>query len=71
VRSLQEADYLAATPVSWPRLTVFPAELTGIHPATQGLIIQGALLAVYVLGALRIFALQPSRRRRASGVAAA
>jgi hypothetical protein len=71
VRSLQEADYLAATPVSWPRLPVFPAELTGIHPTTQGLIIQGALLAVYVLGALRIFALQPSRRRRASGVAAA
>jgi high-affinity iron transporter len=71
VRSLQEADYLAATPVSWPRLPVFPAELTGIHPTTQGLIIQGALLAVYVLGALWIFALQPSRRGRASGVAAA
>jgi high-affinity iron transporter len=70
VRSLQEADYIAATPVSWPRLPVFPAELTGIHPTTQGLVIQAALLAVYILGALWIFALQPSRRRRASGVAA-
>jgi high-affinity iron transporter len=64
VRSLQSADYLAANPVDWPRLPVFLAELTGIHPTTQGLIVQAAFLAVYVLGALYIFAWQPARRRR-------
>jgi high-affinity iron transporter len=64
VRSLQSADLLTATPVSWPRLPVFVAELTGIHPTVQGLVIQGALLAVFVLGALYVFAWQPARRRR-------
>src|SRR3954468_10657514 len=64
VRSLQSADLLAATPVSWPRLPVFLAELTGIHPTSQGLIIQAVLLGVYVLGGLYVFAWQPSRRRR-------
>src|ERR687889_8902 len=64
VRSLQSADMLAATPVQWPRLPVFLAELTGIHPTTQGLVVQAALLGVYVLGALYVFAWQPARRRR-------
>jgi high-affinity iron transporter len=64
VRSLQSADLLTATPVSWPRFPVFVAELTGIHPTVQGLMIQGALLAVFVLGALYVFAWQPARRRR-------
>jgi high-affinity iron transporter len=64
VRSLQSADYLAATPVDWPRLPVFLAELTGIHPTTQGLIVQAAFLAVYVVGAVWFFAWQPARRRR-------
>ena len=36
VRSLQSADLIAATPVSWPRLPVFLAELTGIHPTQPG-----------------------------------
>jgi high-affinity iron transporter len=67
VRSLQSADLMAATPVSWPRLPVFLAELTGIHPTSQGLIVQAALLGVYVLGALYVFAWQPSRRRRRVG----
>jgi high-affinity iron transporter len=67
VRSLQSADYLAANPVDWPRLPVFLAELTGIHPTTQGLIVQAAFLAVYVLGALYIFTWQPARRRRRVG----
>jgi high-affinity iron transporter len=67
VRSLQSADLLAATPVSWPRLPVFLAELTGIHPTSQGLIVQAALLGVYVLGATYVFAWQPSRRRRRVG----
>jgi high-affinity iron transporter len=67
VRSLQSADIVAATPVSWPRLPVFLAELTGIHPTTQGLVVQGALLALFVLGALYTFAWQPARRRRRLG----
>jgi high-affinity iron transporter len=71
VRSLQSADYLAATPVDWPRLPVFLAELTGIHPTTQGLIIQAAFLTVYVLGALYVFAWQPARRRRVAETATA
>ncbi len=64
VFSLQEADLLAATPVDHPRLPVFLAELTGIHPTSQGLLIQGVVLGVYVLGALYVFAIQPARRRR-------
>src|SRR3954468_2600826 len=64
VRSLQSADLLAATPVSWPRLPVFLAELAGIHPTSQGLLVQAVLLGVYVLGAVYVFAWQPSRRRR-------
>jgi high-affinity iron transporter len=64
VYSLQAADYITATPVAHPRLPVFLAELTGIHPTTQGLAIQAAFLAVYVLGALYVFAWQPARRRR-------
>jgi len=64
VRSLQSADLLAAHPVSWPRLPVFLAELTGLHPTVQGLFVQGLLLAVFVAGALWVFALQPARRRR-------
>src|SRR5919112_773732 len=64
VRSLQSADLVAATPVDWPRLPVFLAELTGIHPTSQGLAVQAALLVVYVLGALYVFAWQPARRRR-------
>lgn len=64
VRSLQSADLLTATPVAQPRLPVFLAELTGIHPTSQGLAVQAALLAVYALGALYVFAWQPARRRR-------
>jgi hypothetical protein len=43
---------------------VFLAELTGIHPTSQGLVVQAALLGVYVLGAVYVFAWQPTRRRR-------
>ncbi len=71
VLSLQEADYLAATPVAHPRLPVFLAELTGIHPTRQGLLIQGVMLGVYILGALYVFAWQPARRRRVTETATA
>ncbi|MEA2255264.1 MAG: high-affinity iron transporter [Solirubrobacteraceae bacterium] len=64
VRSLQSADLVAANPVSWPRLPVFLAELTGVHPTTQGLVVQAVLLAVFGLSALWALAWQPARRRR-------
>lgn len=70
VRSLQSAALLGATPVAHPRLPVFAAELTGIHPTQEGLIVQAALLAIYVLGALWVFAWQPARRRRMEAAAA-
>jgi high-affinity iron transporter len=70
VRSLQSADLLGATPVGSPRLPVFLAELTGIHPTREGLIVQAALFAVFALGALYVFAWQPARRRRVEGAAA-
>jgi len=70
VFSLQSADLIAANPVSSPRLPVFLAELTGVHPTTQGLIVQGVMLAVFALGALYVFAWQPARRRRPQEAAA-
>ena len=71
IRSLQSADVLPATPTSSPRLPVFLAELTGIHPTVQGLIVQSVLLGLFVLGALWVFVLQPARKRRVNEVAAA
>src|SRR3954447_3200117 len=64
IRSLQDADLLTATPVAHPRLPVFLAELTGIRPTSQGLVVQAALLGVYAVGAAYVFAWQPARRRR-------
>jgi high-affinity iron transporter len=64
VRSLQSADLMAATPVSWPRLPVFLAELTGIHPTSQGLLVQAVMLVLFASGAVWVFAWQPARRRR-------
>ena len=65
VRSLQSADVVAITPVhaDWARLPVFVAELTGIHPTTQGLVAQGALLGLFLLGALYTFAIRPTLTR--------
>jgi high-affinity iron transporter len=73
VRSLQDADVVGITPVhgSWARLPVFVAELTGIHPSTQGLTAQLVLLGIYALGAAWVFGVQPARRRAAAGVSAA
>jgi hypothetical protein len=56
--------------VSSPRLPVFLAELTGIHPTTQGLVVQAVMLAVFALGAAYVFAWQPARRRRLQEAAA-
>jgi hypothetical protein len=73
VRSLLEVDVINATPIEggWARLPVFLAELTGIHPTTQGIAAQAALLTVYVLGALYVFAWRPLRQRQAAGAGAA
>lgn len=73
VRSLQEGDWLPITPVAsgWARLPVFAAELTGIHPTREGLLTQAVLLAIFVVGALYVFAWRPLRRRRATSPATA
>lgn len=65
VRSLQEGDWIGVTPVDgdWARLPVYLAELTGIHPTKEGLLTQGALLSIYVLGALLVFFVRPAVRR--------
>jgi high-affinity iron transporter len=70
VRSLQSADIVQATPVSWPRLPVFLAELTGIHPTSEGLVVQVAMVAIFALGAAWVFGVEPARRRRRLGEAA-
>ena len=66
VRSLQEADVITVSPIhgDWARLPLFVAELTGIHPTTQGITAQAVLLAIYVLGAAWVFGIQPARARR-------
>ena len=64
VRSLQSADMVQATPVDWPRLPVFLAELTGLHPTREGIIVQIVMLLVFIAGAAYVFAWQPARRRR-------
>lgn len=73
VRSLQEVDAIGATPIEggWARLPVFLAELTGIHPTTEGIAVQAALLGVYALGAIYLFAWRPARERRAAQAEAA
>jgi high-affinity iron transporter len=68
VRALQEVDIIDATPIEggWARLPIFLAEVTGIHPTKEGIAVQAALLAVYVLGAIYMFAWRPVRERRAA-----
>ncbi len=65
VRSLQEAAWLPVTPIEgeWARLPIFLAELTGIHPTRQGILVQVALLSLYVLGAAYLFGWKRMRRR--------
>ena len=65
IRSLQEADVIVSSPIAddWARLPIFIAELTGIHPTTEGIAAQASLLTVYLLGALYVFAIRPLRGR--------
>jgi len=71
VRSLQSSDVISATPVhtSWARPPVLVAEMTGIHPTREGLIVQGTMLVVFAAGALWVFVLVPARRRARAEVA--
>jgi high-affinity iron transporter len=66
VRSLQEADIISASPIQdgWARLPVLVAEITGIHPTTEGIVAQLALLITFIAGAAWVFAVAPARRRR-------
>lgn len=65
VYALQAGDYVSVTPFDrgWTRLPIYLAELTGIRPTQQGLLVQGALLAVYVAGAVWMFVVRPMRRK--------
>ena len=67
VRELQQAAILDVTFLEgFPRLPIFLADLTGIHPTLQSLLAQAALAAVYVAGAVWMFAIMPARERRAA-----
>jgi hypothetical protein len=63
---------VAATPVhaGWARPPVFVAELTGIHPTRESLLVQAVLLAIFVAGALWTFVGLPARQRRKERLAA-
>jgi high-affinity iron transporter len=66
IRSLQEADVISANPIhaGWARLPVLVAEITGIHPTTEGIAVQAALLVLFAAGAAWVFGVAPARRRR-------
>ena len=67
VRSLQEADVLALHRWdSWPEPPIFVRQSLGYWPSRETLVAQGALLAVYVLGAVYMFVLRPRLDRRAA-----
>jgi hypothetical protein len=67
IRELQQATFLPVTFLEdVPRLPIFLADLTGWHPTLQSLLAQAVLAAVYVAGALWVFALMPLRERRAA-----
>jgi len=66
VRSLQEAGWIPVTPIEgeWARLQVFLAELTGIHPTREGILVQVALLSIYAAGAGYLFGWKRLGRER-------
>ena len=65
VRSLQEADWIRSrrSTASGRGCRSFVAELTGIHPTREGIVVQAALLGVYVAGAACVFGWKPCGRR--------
>jgi high-affinity iron transporter len=67
VYELQSADRIPTTPLhGWPQMPIFLAEATGYHPTVQTVTAQAILAAVYLLGALWVFWLEPVRKRRRS-----
>ncbi|MEN3361120.1 MAG: high-affinity iron transporter [Mycobacteriales bacterium] len=71
IRALQEADVVSLTRWSgWPRAPIFVAQSAGYWPSRETMLAQGALSAVYLLGALYVFVIRP-RRHRVSPVPAA
>lgn len=67
VRSLQEADVLALHRWdSWPEPPIFVRQSLGYWPSRETVVAQGALLGVYVLGAVYMFVLRPRLDRRAA-----
>ena len=70
VRELQQAAVLHVTFLEgFPRLPIFLADLTGIHPTLQSLLAQAGLAAVYLAGAAWMFGIMPLRERRAARAA--
>jgi len=64
VRSLQEADVIGLHRWSWPEPPIFVRQSLGYWPSRETVLAQGALLAVYVAGALYMFVLRPRLDRR-------
>ena len=71
LRDVSEIDTTSTILGKAVRLPVFLAELTGIHPTVEGIVVQVALLVVYALGAAYVFAWRPARERRAAQAEAA
>jgi high-affinity iron transporter len=67
VRELQQAAILHVTFLeNFPRLPIFLADLTGIHPTLQSLLAQLFLVVIYLAGAMWMFVITPVRERRAA-----
>ncbi len=65
VYELQQADVVGYHPlVGWPRLPIYLAQATGYYPTRETVGAQVALLVVYLLGALWMFAVRPRLGRR-------
>ena len=59
VRSLQEADVLALTPLhGWPKAPIFLSQALGYWPSLQTMLAQALLTAVYLAGAFYMFVLR-------------
>jgi high-affinity iron transporter len=66
VSALQVADVISFTRLdSWPHLPIFLAQATGYSPTQETVIAQAALSAVYLSGALWVFAIRPRRQAAA------
>jgi high-affinity iron transporter len=70
MRALQEAAILDLHFLdSWPSLPIFLAQATGYYPTLPSVVAQGALLAIYLIGA--VFTYGYAARRKAGLAASA